>query len=113
MFNPIDFATFNRVINNWCAAFLTIFETGPRWLDKIRSEVLSNSDRWVSIDSYPDEELVGGNNKGRKMEVIDFGMQELRTYFRLFLVSSVLLLFMFCTRISKSKSRLLLSSASL
>lgn len=113
MFNPIDFATFNRVVNNWCAAFLTIFETGPRWLDKIRSEVLSNSDRWVSIDSYPDEDLVGGNKKGRRMEVIDFGMQELRTYFRLFLVSSVLLLFMFCTRISRSKSRLLLSGASL
>lgn len=109
----MSFFGFQRVINNWCAVLLTVFETGPRWLDKTRSEVLSKSDKWVSIDSYPDENLVGANKNGRKMEVIDFGMQELRTYFRLFLVSSVLLLFMFCTRISKSKSRLLLSSTGL
>ena len=41
----------------------------------------------------------------RKLEGLDLGMQELRTYFRLFMVSTFLLMFMFCTRISKNRNR--------
>lgn len=110
MFNPIDLATFNRVVNDWCALFLMMFETGPNWMDKMRSEMMSNSSSWVSIDSYVEDKVVWGRRTGRKMEMLDFGMQELRTYFRLFLLSSVLLLFMFCSRISK-KSKLMVPNA--
>lgn len=61
-------------------------------------------DKWVSIDDYLDGYLVERRNRyGKKQEVIDLGMQEIRTYFRLFLLSSVLLMFMFCSRISKGK----------
>jgi hypothetical protein len=58
----------------------------------------------VSIDEYLDGYLVERKNRyGKNMEVIDVGMQEIKTYFRLFLLSSVLLMFMFCSRIAKSK----------
>lgn len=61
-------------------------------------------DKWVSIDEYLDGYLVERSSRyGKKMEVLELGMQEIRTYFRLFLLSSVLLLFMFCSRISKGK----------
>ncbi|KAK1296811.1 hypothetical protein QJS10_CPB15g00266 [Acorus calamus] len=92
MFNPINLATFNRVLNDWSAAFISLFERGPLLLD-------GTSD-WVPIDSY--KELVG-RKEVKGMDMIDLGMQEIRTYFRLFLLSSVLLMFMFCSRISKSK----------
>ncbi|KAK1262339.1 hypothetical protein QJS04_geneDACA001360 [Acorus gramineus] len=92
MFNPINLATFNRVLNDWSAAFISLFERGPLLLDR-------TSD-WVPIDSY--KELMG-RKEVKGVEMIDLGMQEIRTYFRLFLLSSVLLMFMFCSRISKSK----------
>lgn len=66
-------------------------------------EVTSSFDKWVSIDDYLNGYLMERRNRyGKKMEVLDLGMQEIRTYFRLFMLSSVLLLFMFCSRISKS-----------
>ncbi|KAJ9165869.1 hypothetical protein P3X46_020687 [Hevea brasiliensis] len=106
MFNPVDLSTFNRVLNDWSAAFFTIFKLGPLQLDEIGSKAsTSNLDKWVSIDEYLDGYLMERRNRyGKKMEVLDLGMQEIRTYFRLFLLSSVLLFFMFCSRISKSKS---------
>ncbi|XP_010266142.1 PREDICTED: metallocarboxypeptidase A-like protein ARB_03789 isoform X2 [Nelumbo nucifera] len=105
MFNPIDLATFNRVLNDWCSVFLTLFETGPRRLDEIHSKVsLPDLEKLISIDEYLDGYLMGRKSRyGKQTEVLDFGMQEIRTYFRLFLLSSVLLMFMFCSRISKSK----------
>ncbi|XP_068640657.1 uncharacterized protein [Aristolochia californica] len=102
MFNPVDVDTFNRVLNDWCGAFFMIFEIGPNWLDKVHSQVHVNQSRLVSMNSYVDPKFKG-RREGSNHEVLDFGMQELRTYFRLFLLSSVLLLFMFCSRISKSK----------
>lgn len=42
---------------------------------------------------------------GAKVEGIELGLQELKTYFRLFMMSTVLLMFMFCTRISRNRSR--------
>lgn len=58
----------------------------------------------MSIDEYLDGYLMERRNRyGKKVEVLEFGMQEIRTYFRLFMLSSILLLFMFCSRISKSK----------
>lgn len=106
MFNPVDLTNFNRVLNDWSAAFFTIFKLGPLQLDETQSKVSASSlDKWVSIDEYLDGYLMERRNRyGKKMEVLDVGMQEIRTYFRLFLLSSVLLLFMFCSRISKSKS---------
>lgn len=105
MFNPIDLTTFNRVLNDWSAAFFTIFKMGPQQLQKKHSKPsTTNSEKWVSIDEYLDGYLMERRNRyGKKVEVLEFGMQEIRTYFRLFMLSSILLLFMFCSRISKSK----------
>ncbi|KAF5455664.1 hypothetical protein F2P56_025214 [Juglans regia] len=105
MFNPTDLSTFNRVLNDWSAAFFTIFNLGPHQLGEVHSkEPVSTLDKWVSIDDYLDGYLMERSSRyGKKMEVLELGMQEIRTYFRLFLLSSVLLLFMFCSRISKSK----------
>ncbi|MQL85109.1 hypothetical protein Taro_017625 [Colocasia esculenta] len=106
MFNPIDLTTFSKVLNDWCAAFLLIFEIGPRHLEKARANAVANSDKWISIDKNSiDTRLLGRNMRFRKMEGLELGIQELRTYFRLFMLSSVLLMFMFCSRISKSKFR--------
>ncbi|KAE8057375.1 hypothetical protein FH972_014076 [Carpinus fangiana] len=106
MFNPTDLTTFNRVLNDWSAAFFAIFKLGPQQLSEDHPKVSApKSDKWVSIDENLDGYLMERSSRnGKKMEVLDFGMQEIRTYFRLFVLSSVLLLFMFCSRISKSKS---------
>ncbi|XWS20857.1 hypothetical protein CRYUN_Cryun30bG0004900 [Craigia yunnanensis] len=114
MFNPVDHTTFKRVLNDWSAAFFTIFKLGPRQLDVHSKAGVSNLDK-VSIDEYLDGYLMGRRNRyGKKMEVLEVGMQEIRTYFRLFLLSSVLLLFMFCSRISKTKgNRQIVSAISL
>lgn len=135
MFNPTDFVTFNvcqffghllsfsmyrgnsqwkqcksfsfqRVLNEWSAAFFTIFKLGPDQLGEnySKASVPTLLDKWVSIDEYLEGYLVERSSRyGKKMEVLELGMQEIRTYFRLFLLSSVLLMFMFCSRITKSK----------
>ncbi|XP_022772568.1 carboxypeptidase B2-like [Durio zibethinus] len=104
MFNPVDLTTFKKVINDWSAACFTIFKLGPRQLDVHSKSGASNMDKWVSIDEYLDGYLMGRRSRyEKKTEVLEVGMQEIRTYFRLFLLSSVLLLFMFCSRISKTK----------
>ncbi|KAF9686620.1 hypothetical protein SADUNF_Sadunf02G0008100 [Salix dunnii] len=91
MFNPVDLTTFNL---------------GPLQLDGNHlKENAYGLDKFVSIDEYLDGYLMERRNiYGKKMEVLDVGMQGIRTYFRLFLLSSVLLLFMFCSRIAKGKS---------
>ena len=62
-----------------------------------------NMDHLVSIDDYLNGYLIERKNRyGQKKEFIDLGLQEIRTYFRLFLLSSVMLMFMFCSRIAKS-----------
>ncbi|KAL5778356.1 hypothetical protein ACOSP7_011282 [Xanthoceras sorbifolium] len=105
MFNPVDHATFNRVLNDWSAAFFAIFRMAPHQLDEIQAKgSLSGADKGISIDEYLDGYLIERTQRyEKKKEVLDFGMQEIRTYFRLFLLSSVLLMFMFCSRISKNK----------
>ncbi|XP_028083274.1 mast cell carboxypeptidase A [Camellia sinensis] len=104
MFNPVDLTTFNKVINDWSAAFFAMFNMSTHQLDELGSKASnSNKDKLVSIDDYLNGYLMERSSRyGKKMEVLDLGMQEIRTYFRLFLLSSVLLLFMFCSRISKS-----------
>ncbi|KAL2471795.1 Zn-dependent exopeptidase superfamily protein [Abeliophyllum distichum] len=104
MFNPLDITTFNRVLNDWSAAFFKMFSIGLEQMDELHSKaVASTFDKWVSIDDYLNGYLMERKSRyGKKVEVLDLGMQEIRTYFRLFLLSSVLLLFMFCSRISKS-----------
>ncbi|WVZ19053.1 hypothetical protein V8G54_006375 [Vigna mungo] len=110
MFNPTDPAAYNRVLNDWSATFFTIFKLVPLQIGE-KAPILK-LEKLVSIDEYLDGYLMERRNRyGKKMEVLELGMQEIRTYFRLFLLSSVLLLFMFCSRISKSKcSRPLVSS---
>lgn len=103
MFNPSDLTSFHKVLNDWSAAFFTIFKLVPRQF----SEGQPLESALVSIDEYMGKR---SSRYGRKMEVLDLGMQDIRTYFRLFLLSSVLLMFMFCSRISKSKSRPVLST---
>lgn len=104
MFNPIDLTSFNRVLNNWSAAIFKMFIIGIQQMDELQSKsVASSFDQWVSIDDYLNGYLMQRKSRyGKKLEVLDLGMQEIRTYFRLFLLSSVLLMFMFCSRISKS-----------
>ncbi|GMJ10581.1 hypothetical protein like AT5G42320 [Hibiscus trionum] len=103
MFNPVDHTTFKRVLDDWAAAFFTLFKLGPSQFDDQSKAGVPKVDKWVSIDEYLDGYLMGRRNRyGKKMEVLEVGMQEIRTYFRLFLLSSVLLLFMFCSRISKT-----------
>ncbi|GMH20510.1 hypothetical protein Nepgr_022351 [Nepenthes gracilis] len=95
MFNPIDHATFNSVLNDWSAAFLTIFMLEPRWLSKFKSQ----SEKWISIDEYLEGYLLDRRNRyGKKTEMLELGLQEIRAYYRLFMLSCVLLMFMFCTQ---------------
>ncbi|EPS69251.1 hypothetical protein M569_05518, partial [Genlisea aurea] len=103
MFNPVDIATFNRVLDDWCAAFLHLFRIGgAKRIDGGAKATGSSFEKLVSIDDYLNGYLIQRKSRyGKKVEVIDYGLQEIRTYFRLFMLSSVLLLFMFCTRISK------------
>ncbi|WOG99819.1 hypothetical protein DCAR_0519175 [Daucus carota subsp. sativus] len=106
MFNPVDLPTFNRVINDWSGALFTLFTMGARQMDELQSENLSES-KLISIDDYLNGYLMERKSRyGKKIEVLDLGMQEIRTYFRLFLLSSVLLMFMFCSRIRKSNRTL-------
>ncbi|XP_075517122.1 uncharacterized protein LOC142551653 isoform X1 [Primulina tabacum] len=104
MFNPIDLTSFNRVLNDWSAAIFKMFIIGVQQMDELQSKAVASSfDQWVSIDDYLNGYLMQRKSRyGKKLEVLDLGMQEIRTYFRLFLLSSVLLMFMFCSRISKS-----------
>ncbi|XP_023546095.1 putative metallocarboxypeptidase ecm14 isoform X2 [Cucurbita pepo subsp. pepo] len=114
MFNPTDPTTFNRVLGDWSAAFFTIFKLGPEYLDKTELRSRGNLDKLVSIDDYLEGYLIERSSRyGKKREVFELGMQEMRTYFRLFLLSSVLLMFMFCSRLSKNKFRPLVSAISL
>ncbi|KAI3895919.1 hypothetical protein MKW98_025710 [Papaver atlanticum] len=105
MFNPTDTITFNRVLNDWCGAFFTIFKTAKWRLDETYSNAsIENVGKLESIDEYLEGYLMERSSRyGKRTEVLELGMQEIRTYFRLFLLSSVLLMFMFCSRISKSK----------
>ncbi|CAA0812485.1 Zn-dependent exopeptidases superfamily protein [Striga hermonthica] len=114
MFNPVDITSFNRVLNDWSAAFFKMFNIGVMQMDGLQTKAIASSfDNWVSIDDYLNGYLMHRKSRyGKKMEVLDLGLQEIRTYFRLFLLSSVLLLFMFCTRISKS-TRPIVASMSL
>ncbi|KAK2997795.1 hypothetical protein RJ639_028567 [Escallonia herrerae] len=114
MFNPIDVTNFNRVLNSWSAAFISMFNMGAHQLDELHPKAsLSKLDKLVSTDDYLNGYLMERSSRyGKKMEMLELGMQEIRTYFRLFLLSSVLLMFMFCSRISKS-SRPIVSTLSL
>ncbi|KAG8076547.1 hypothetical protein GUJ93_ZPchr0006g43312 [Zizania palustris] len=107
MFNPVDKTTFDRVINKWCMAFLILFEEGLRNLQDAQVVSQGAVDNWIPMGGDLVERSVArkSSNEKRKLEGLDLGMQELRTYFRLFIISTVLLMFMFCTRISKNRNR--------
>ena len=134
MFNPVDKTTFDvrkssisvptvflvvwflsdnhcfcqqRVINKWCMAFLILFEEGLRNLRDAQIVSRGTPDNWVPIGGDVVERNVARKTarERRKLEGLDLGMQELRTYFRLFMLSTFLLMFMFCTRISKNRNR--------
>ncbi|CAL5024435.1 unnamed protein product [Urochloa decumbens] len=107
MFNPVDKTTFDRVINKWCMAFLILFEEGLRNLREAQIVSQGALDNWVPIGGDIVERNVErkSTRERRKLEGLDLGMQELRTYFRLFMLSTFLLMFMFCTRISKNRNR--------
>ncbi|GAB2232454.1 hypothetical protein Droror1_Dr00011487 [Drosera rotundifolia] len=104
MFNPTDLATFNKVLNDWSAAFFSIFMLGPQRVSKIKGKTESDQDKWVSMDEYLEGYLIARRSRyNKKTEVLELGFQEIRTYYRLFMLSFVLLMFMFCTRISRTK----------
>ncbi|XP_047080678.1 metallocarboxypeptidase A-like protein ARB_03789 [Lolium rigidum] len=107
MFNPVEKTTFDRVINKWCMAFLILFEEGLRILPGSQVASQGALDNWVPmggeiLERNADEK---NGNENRQLEGLDLGMQELKTYFRLFIISTFLLMFMFCSRISKNRNR--------
>ncbi|KAI3778443.1 hypothetical protein L2E82_07736 [Cichorium intybus] len=103
LFNPIDRPTFDRVVNEWSAAFFTMFEMGAHQMKFLEERTPFNVDNLISIDDYLKGYLIERKSRyGEKTELLEIGLQEMRTYFRLFLLSSVLLMFMFCSRIPKS-----------
>ncbi|PSS17165.1 Carboxypeptidase [Actinidia chinensis var. chinensis] len=108
MFNPSDLTTFNGVLNDWSAAFFAMFNMSTHELDVLHSKIsVPSLEKLVSIDDYLNGYLMERSSRyGKKKEVLELGMQEIRTYFRLFLLSSVLLMFMFCSRISKSRRQI-------
>ena len=63
---------FQRVLNDWSAAFFTIFKLGPLQLGEINSKApTSKLDKLVSIDEYLDGYLMERRNRyGKKMEVL-------------------------------------------
>lgn len=86
-----------------------MFNMSTHQLDELHSKT-SVSDKLVSIEDYMNGYLMERTSRyGKKEEVLEFGMLELRTYFGLFMLSSVLLIFMFCSRIKKSTSRQIVS----
>ncbi|KAL0326014.1 UNVERIFIED_CONTAM: hypothetical protein Sradi_5170700 [Sesamum radiatum] len=76
MFNPIDITSFN------------MFSIGVQQMDGVQSKAIaSRFDNWVSIDDYLNGYLMHRKSRyAKKMEVLDLGLQEIRTYFRLFFV---------------------------
>ncbi|KAI8003743.1 hypothetical protein LOK49_LG08G00119 [Camellia lanceoleosa] len=107
MFNPADLTYLQCVRKLSMIGRLhsfAMFNMSTHQLDELGSKALEfQQGQVISIDDYLDGYLMERSSRyGKKMEVLDLGMQEIRTYFRLFLLSSVLLLFMFCSRISKS-----------
>ncbi|KAF5803957.1 putative carboxypeptidase A2 [Helianthus annuus] len=104
MFNPVDHVTFNRVLNEWSAMFFAMFNMGAHQMTDVQeSTPFNNVEHLISIDDYLNGYLIERKNRyGEKKEFLDLGLQEIRTYFRLFLLSSVMLMFMFCSRIAKS-----------
>ncbi|GFS35962.1 Zn-dependent exopeptidases superfamily protein [Actinidia rufa] len=104
---PMAF-TFEGVLHDWSAAFFTMFNMSTHQLDEPHSKIaVPNLEKLVSIDDYLNGYLMERSSRyGKKKEVLELGMQEIRTYFRLFLLSSVLLMFMFCSRISKSSRQI-------
>nr|GMD46726.1 mast cell carboxypeptidase A [Ipomoea batatas] len=90
------------------SSFFFMFSCPTNQLNPMEDFLSSSSfEKWVSIDDYLNGYLMERRSRyGKKMEVLELGMQEIRTYFRLFLLSSVLLLFMFCSRISKSSRQI-------
>jgi hypothetical protein len=88
-------------------AFLILFEEGLRNLRDAQIVSQGTLENWVPIGGDIVEINVErkSSRDRRKLEGLDLGMQELRTYFRLFLLSTFLLMFMFCTRISKNRNR--------
>ncbi|XP_078177934.1 Zn-dependent exopeptidases superfamily protein isoform X2 [Carex rostrata] len=96
MFNPIDKTTFQTVIDNWCTAFITLFKEGTKMLGGAR---LSVSDK----TAFTWDHLHVEDNNSNNRDGLELAVQELRNYFRLFFLSTVLLMIMFCSRISKNK----------
>ena len=87
-------------------AFLILFEEGLRNLRDAQIVSQGTLENWVPIGGIVERNVERKSSRdGRKLEGLDLGMQELRTYFRLFLLSTFLLMFMFCTRISKNRNR--------
>lgn len=100
------FPPHQRVINKWCMAFLILFEEGLRNLRDAQVVSQGTLENWVPIGGDIVEiNVERKSSRERKLEGLDLGMQELRTYFRLFLLSTFLLMFMFCARISKNRNR--------
>ncbi|KVI07731.1 Peptidase M14, carboxypeptidase A [Cynara cardunculus var. scolymus] len=99
---PMAF-TFERVLNEWSATFFAMFNMEAHQMNDLQESTPFNMDHLISIDDYLNGYLIERKNRyGQKKEFIDLGLQEIRTYFRLFLLSSVMLMFMFCSRIAKS-----------
>jgi hypothetical protein len=83
---------------------------GPQQLCKAHDLISDELGKWVSMSGFGDGGMSVVRRQGKLVDGLDLGIQELRTYFRLFMLSCVLIMFMFCSRISKSKFRQTASS---
>lgn len=94
--NQTVILAFQTVIDNWCTAFITLFKEGTKMLGGAQ---LSVSDK----TAFTWDHLHVEDNNGNNRDGLELAVQELRNYFRLFFLSTVLLMIMFCSRISKNK----------
>jgi hypothetical protein len=89
------------VIDKWCTAFITLFKEGMKMLD---GPQLPDSDKTTYLwDHLHVADNNSHNRENKNRNGFELAVEELRNYFRLFFLSTVLLMVMFCSRISKNK----------
>ncbi|KAK4390927.1 hypothetical protein Sango_2156000 [Sesamum angolense] len=89
MFNPIDITSFNRVLNDWSAAFFQMFSIGVQQMDGVQSKAIaSRFDNWVSIDDYLNGYLMHRKSRyAKKME--NFQEHQAYSFWHVSLITSL------------------------
>ncbi|KAL4186505.1 hypothetical protein AMTRI_Chr09g34250 [Amborella trichopoda] len=108
MFNPIDAFTYNQVLHDWCSAFISIFANTPHRIQGIIAGKGTKTGEMEPRNVHMDQDSKWEDRKALVLvdsgEWLDLARQELRTYVKFFAISSALLIFFFCFRMSKGKA---------